>query len=228
MFLCNQERRQKYIEEGDSLKVELENAPSMGRQFISHQWLLDSIEKRMIYDYVYGDLLKSSGKNILDVGGGFCSLSCELAKKHEYSVLDIMAHDDTAALELLNTEHQRDVWIGTDWCDFQIEKKYDIIIANDLFPNVDQRLEMFLDKYLPYCNEMRLSLTYYNNDRVYKVKRVGADEIFHMVAWDNVRLLRSLEKYKNLIEGYNTKVLLDNPPSIFRNGRQVCVLTIRK
>ena len=186
MFLCTPRQRDDYIAAGDPIKDKLLDPELPHSPFISHKWLLDSIEKRMIYNHVYGDLLESDGQKILDVGGGFCSLTHQMLGHHEYSVLDIMAHDDTELLEKINLEQQRAAWIGADWNKFQISQNYDIIIANDLFPNVDQRLEMFLEKYLPHCQEMRLSLTCYNNNRVYKVKRVGVDEVFHMVAWDNI------------------------------------------
>jgi len=221
MFLCDKEKRDDYLDRGDSIGCMLANSLPSNSKFTSHQWLSNSPEKRAIYEIIYGDLISGENKKILDVGGGFCSISNILIAKNDYHLLDIMAHDDTQTLS-------NDFWINSDWNSYKPIKKYDIIVANDLFPNVDQRLEEFLDKFLPHCNEIRLSLTFYNNKKSYKVKRVHADEIFHILAWDNIRLLRSLEKFKDKIENYNPSVLLESAPSIFNNGRHICILKLKR
>lgn len=220
MFLYTKLDREGYLSRGDWVFDLLSSFPQLGSEFASHKWLLNSPEKRSIYEIIYGDLISKGGKKILDVGGGFCSISNILIKKNDYQLLDIMAHDDT---ELLKDAF----WINSDWNSHMPKEKYDVIIANDLFPNVDQRLEEFLDKYLPHCDEMRLSLTFYNNKRSYKVKRVDADEIFHILAWDNMRLLRSLEKYKEKIENYDSSALLTASSSVFNNGRHVCIINLK-
>ena len=56
-----------------------------------------------------------------------------------------------------------------DWFDLK-DENYDIIIANDIFPNVDQRLAMFLKFFLPRCKSMRLSLAWYNLIKYFQVK----------------------------------------------------------
>lgn len=197
--------------------------------FASHKWLLESLPKRMIYAHIYGELLSGSAKarSILDVGGGYSSLTRLLVKNHGYTLLDILAHDPPELLEVIQRSLGRDFWVNSDWYEFQPEAYYDLVIANDLFPNVDQRLELFLQKFMPICQEIRLSLTYYNAPRWYKVKRVGADEVFHIMAWDGAQLKRILEKYVDRIQEPQLDLLLQNPPSLFANGRQVCLVSLR-
>lgn len=102
-----------------------------------------------------------------------------------------------------------------------------MVIANDLFPNVDQRLALFIDKLLPYCKEMRLLLTYYNSPRFYKVKRVDGNEIFYIQAWEGFQTKRFLEKYAERITNPDLDGLLENRPSIFPNGRLVCYVVLK-
>ena len=202
----------KYILEGDVIKNLLDNNSGM---FASHKWLMDSLPKRAVYNSLYGDLLKiKSSKRILDVGGGFCSLSNILINNHNYQLLDIMAHDNVSGMG--------DFLIRQDWYDF-VPDKYDIVISNDLFPNVDQRLELFLERYLPITKEIRISLTYYNTPRFYTTKRVGADEVFCQLAYNG-------HQVKNILEGFfdeNFEELLLELPSLFPNGRQIEILRRR-
>ena len=115
-----------------------------------------------------------AGQSVLDVGcGDDCYEASRLVSRYEF-------------IDLEKT--------NVDWLDFDMEKgsieyKYDppngwdIIIANDVFPNVDQRLELFLEKYLPHCKEMRLSLTYFDEPHWYRAKRIDGDEVLTMLAW---------------------------------------------
>lgn len=199
-----------YMDKDDIISKLLDND---NNTFTSHKWLLDSPPKRAIYDNLYGDLLKTnSSKRILDVGGGFCSLSKILIEHHDYHLLDIMAHDN-------DVDDLGDFLIKEDWYKF-VPDKYDIVIANDLFPNVDQRLELFLEKYLPMTKEIRMSLTYYNTPKFYTTKRIDADEIFCQLAYDGRQVKYILEKF---FDG-NFEELLLELPSLFSNGRQINIL----
>ena len=196
-------------------------------EFSSHRWLLESLPKRMIYRHMYGDLLAPSAQRfrILDVGGGFTALSRLLAKLHDYSVLDIMANDDGKLCNIAGDTLCQS-WIEADWLSFQPVCPYDLVISNDLFPNVDQRLSKFLERYIPFCREIRLLLTYHNDPRWYKVERCDGDEVFHMLAWDGLQLARVLEPYVGRIKNAQLNLLGEKHPSQFRNGRQTCLVTI--
>jgi len=210
MIFTNKELKE-YIAQGDTIGKLLGSADNA---FASHRWLLDSLPKRAIYDNLYGDLLKAdSPKRILDVGGGFCSLSKILIDRHDYHLLDIMAHDDASALG--------DFLIREDWYTFE-PGEYDIVIVNDLFPNVDQRLELFLEKYLPTTKEIRMSLTYYNTPKFYTTKRIDADEIFCQLAYDGRQIKDILERFFD--DDFDELYWMLDPPSIFPNGRQIDIL----
>jgi len=210
MIFTNKELKE-YIAQGDIIGKLLGSNDNV---FESHRWPLDSLPKRAIYDNLYGDLLKAdSPKRILDVGGGFCSLSKILIDRHDYHLLDIMAHDDASVLG--------DFLIREDWYTFE-PGEYDIVIVNDLFPNVDQRLELFLEKYLPTTKEIRMSLTYYNTPKFYTTKRIDADEIFCQLAYDGRQIKDILERFFD--DDFDELYWMLDPPSIFPNGRQIDIL----
>lgn len=199
----------EYVVKGDTINSLLDNT---GKSFMSHRWLVDSLPKRAIYDNLYGDLLqKKRSRKILDVGGGFCSLSKILITHHDYQLLDIMAHDDVSTLG--------NFLIRKDWYKFT-PAKYDIVISNDMFPNVDQRLELFLNKYLPITKEIRMSLTYHNTPKFYTTKRVDTDEIFCQLAYNGHQIKHILERFFTA----DFKDVLLNFPSLFLNGRQIKIL----
>jgi 2-polyprenyl-3-methyl-5-hydroxy-6-metoxy-1,4-benzoquinol methylase len=184
--------------------------------FASHKWLLDIPAKRMIYNDVYGDILKEKGKKILDVGGGFCSLSRDIIKDNQYTLLDIMAHDDHQ--QIIDIEKKLgDFWTNADWYDFVPSEQYDYIIANDLFPNVDQRLDAFVKKFKPFAKKLIITISCYDKDRFYKVKRIDAPEILTIQAWNSAMTFHILKNYVNI----DLKDEQLEQSSIFDNGRVV-------
>ena len=175
---------------------------------VSHKWLLESKPKRMIYTVMYGDLFGGRPpQKILDVGGGYTGLTKTLTEKNEYHLIDLEKNN-------------------IDWYDFKPDK-YDLVMANDLFPNVDQRLELFIRKFIPRCKEMRLSLTYHNQPHFYKTKRTDADEILFMLAYEGLQVESILDNYADRIAGYNPDLLLTSPESLFANGRLVAYVSIK-
>ncbi|MDA1044492.1 MAG: hypothetical protein O3C57_04635 [Verrucomicrobia bacterium] len=195
----------------------------------SHQWLLDSLPKRMIFDSVYGELLQEATprQRVLDVGGGCCSLTRVLANRHDYQLLDIMAHAPAEIVHDMERSTDRSFWICDDWHAFKPQGGYDLIIANDLFPNVDQRLSMFLDKFLPICTSLVVTLTYYPKPRFYKVRRVDADEIMFLQAWDERQTKTTLQRYLECVAAPDLDALFGTSESLFPNGRQICQVTFK-
>lgn len=194
----------------DNLKVMFETYKVESQ---SHIWHLDSKAKRFIYDMVYSDYLRplettfKEPQSILDIGGGYTGLTPIIYKNHNYTLIDFNKPED---------ENVR--WYK-DWFLYYPNYKYDCIIANDIFPNVDQRLEEFLTRFLPTCKELRLVLTTYDN-RWYTTQRIDSgDEILTIKAWDDWQLNRVLNKFSYKITS------LDSPThfgeSIFPNGRHV-------
>lgn len=210
----------EYELNGDLIKDLLDKS---GEVYTSHRWLLSSIVKRMIYNILYGDLIfNSTNKTVLDVGGGFCSISRILINRHNYSLLDILAHENHNLIKEEEVYLNKKFLIDKDWYAF-IPEKYDIVIANDIFPNVDQRLELFINKYLPVTKELRILLTYYNEPRFYFTKRIDADEIFCQLSYSGEQIKNVLDRH---IEG-NFDILLENHSSLFDNNRQIFILIVR-
>ena len=205
----------KYLK-NDWVFKKLENYPK-DKTFTSHKWLLDIPAKRLIYEDVYGELFQSKNKKIIDIGGGFCGLSRELVKNHRYTLVDILTHENHGRIKKIESEVGK-FWVDSDWSDFKLKGKYDIIIANDIFPNVDQRLEKFIKKFKPHTKKIVLTLTCYEEERFYKVKRIDADEIFTIKPWTSS--ITSFILKETL--GSKAPVLrkTDNQ-SIFKNGRIV-------
>lgn len=175
-----------YRVKGDPLLAHLGDPRAAGCQ--SERWLLDSEAKRMIAWTVYAPSL--SGRT-LDVGAGTSSITLKLAEQHDYTVCELP-----------------DDWIELD------PAKFDRVIAVDIFPNVDQRLAAFLERF--WGLTLRLVLTTYP-DRWYRARRLDGDEILTVKAWGWEQTARALAPYMEL----------PYPPaeSLFPNGRQVCLIT---
>jgi hypothetical protein len=194
---------------------------------VCQRWLAETPAKRLIFAELYGELLDSGGLRILDVGGGLTSLTRRLAEAHRYELIDFMAHDPPAAVARFRASVPGLVAHEADWSEVDLAGPYDIVLANDLFPNVDQRLGPFLHEALPICGEIRLSLTYYNEPRGYRAKRVGADEILSVLAWNGPMTRLALEPYADRIHGPDMGVFDANRDSIFPNRRQICLVALK-
>lgn len=196
-------------------------------EIVYQKWLRQSIPKRAILDYLYGFLLGSEDSyRVLDVGGGVTSLSAVLARRHQYSLVDLLAHQHERQIEDLLASFPGFTFFKGDWAAFS-PGEYDYVIANDLFPNVDQRLELFLERMLPCTRELRLSLTISDSPRYYTTRRVDADEILTLLAWNSRFLGVVLDSYSSRIAGYEPKIWSEPRTSLFSNGREVCLVTLR-
>ena len=197
----------------------------------TNKWLLEMDNKRMIYADVYGDFLhteeKSERKSVLDVGGGVNALTKRLAENSEYYLCDFLAHGGSGYLSKINEEEQIH-WIDQDWYEAELAE-YDVIIANDIFPDVDQRLELFIDRMIPKCHELRLVLTYYNEHRFYQMGRKDDSEVMTFLSWDGEILGMKLKKYLSRIDADEEELIKmkDNHESIYWNGRQVCYAVVK-
>lgn len=201
---------EQYVEDMDGHFLDLMARLAKGKdkKATSHRWLIESTPKRMVFAIMYGDLLASRrSRSILDIGGGYSSLTRLLNAKHEYWLVDLQEN-------------------GRDWNSMKPNvMRCDIAISNDLFPNVDQRLDMFISRFLPYCKEMRLSLTYFNKPHWYTLKRTDGDEIMTMLAWTGKQTREVLEKYNST--KVDLRALEHDGKSIFPNGRQVAVAVLK-
>ena len=196
--------------------------------FTSDEWLLNSLAKRCIYDLLYKDLFETNKRlRVLDVGGGMSSFACSKFYSHDYEVLDLFHHDSKESLINIQNHFPSVKFTNNDWQEFEFKNDYDVVIANDIFPNVDQRLDEFIEKFSSHTKEFRLSLTYYNQRRFYKVKRVDADELFFIRPWNGDQLLSVLSPWQETFVNSDINNLIHGKETIFENGRQVCILFLK-
>ena len=205
--------------------------PEYASDFGCNQWLIESAPKRMILSYMYGDLISKKdyiSKRILDVGGGVNLCQKMIAQKYDLSVLDCLTHDKIKSAEHFFKENGISL-INVDWFDMVDSKdNYDLIIANDLFPNVDQRLSEFIENLLPKTRCLRILLTYYNSLRFYTVKRLDADEVMYMRAWNGKDILAVLKTIAPKTWYSKLEKINHHHESIFPNGRVCAILEIER
>jgi len=196
--------------------------------YTTDTWLLSAPAKRCIFNLLYGDLRNASTKmRVLDVGGGLSCFAWSQFEKIDYKVLDLFHHESPQALHKFSKAFPSAKLIHSDWEQFEITNNYDLIIANDLFPNVDQRVDEFIEKFSSHTTEIRLSLTYYNQRRCYQVKRVDADEVFFIRPWNGQQLHTALSPFMEPIQHDTFERLTLGKESIFENGRQICTISIK-
>ena len=199
-------------------------------KFTCNKWLLESIEKRMIFNMLYSDFLqyKEEKLSILDVGGGINIFQKIISQNHNYAVLDIVNHEKKKEAENFAKNFNFNLIIS-DWFDHLSENKenYDILIANDIFPNVDQRLLEFINLALKITQELRICLTYHQFLKIYKVIRKDCSEELTVKAL-NGRNVADILRISDLEVDENTLYSIEkNTESIFQNKRTVALLKIK-
>lgn len=194
----------------------------------THKWLQADPAKRAVVSRLYGDLIsRRTGLRILDVGGGVSMLTQRLSQRHEFVLVDLLAHDDGSVATAVRATLGDSGFHQSDWWSYTPPAPFDVVIANDLFPNVDQRLTEFLEKFIPHCVELRISLTYYPMTKFYLARRVDGEEILCMRAWDGQQTATVMSHYRSRIEDWDPEPFNAAGSSPFANGRQVCVTSLR-
>ena len=224
MYLVNNIKIDLYLKSDVVLEwLDSYSSPS-DEDLTCQRWLRQTPAKRFIFNAMYGDLLIGNHPlKILDVGGGLTGMTRILSTRHNYVLADLLAHDDLKTAQAMKEHAGSDFIRAQDWATLETGS-YDLIIANDIFPNVDQRLEIFLERFLHCTKRMRLSLTYYDTPRFYMTRRVDADEMLCMLAWNGEHLASVLKKYAAQIIGANFGIFLEPVHSVYPNGRQVCLV----
>ncbi|MGC6511933.1 MAG: hypothetical protein ACON4J_04125 [Parvibaculales bacterium] len=221
MIRVNQALLEQYME-CDVVQDHLDNIKNPSELGLTcNQWLANTPPKRAIFHRMYDFCFKSvEPLKILDVGGGVSSFTPLMQAKHDYTLCDLMAHDDLEGAQKALGLSDLNFLKACDWLDLA-DDEYDLVIANDLFPNVDQRLEMFLDKFLPQTKKISLSLTVYDQPKFYLTQRVGVEEHLTVLAWNSDFLTRVLEKYMDRIIEPNFTIFKEKSISLYPNGRHV-------
>jgi hypothetical protein len=192
------------------------------KQLGCQQWLVASEAKRFIWRYLYG-LIPPGTERIIDVGGGVSAMTCFLAEAYDYHLIELLAHDSEEIVRDIRERYEFELY-QSDWYLAQ-PPNGDVVIAVDLFPNVDQRLAEFLAWSEKRAPSTILLLTFYPNSRSYLTKRVDADEFLTFRAWDATDLLHCISNHfgsTNCDEAISASL---NADSLFANGRR-CIAMI--
>jgi hypothetical protein len=115
------------------------------QNMINHQW------KRAMFDSLYGDIV---GEKVLDLAGSYCGVP-NLIINNNYTLVD----QDKILFDLENISFKNISFFNQRFQDFVPVEKYDVVIACDLFLS-NSVFADFPDKFLPFCKEIRFSLTY--------------------------------------------------------------------
>lgn len=230
MKIYNKNDLKKYMQ-NDWILKEIEKKELIEEKDVrTNCWLKEIEAKRMIYADVYGDFISGENQDlkVLDVGGGYNSLTKVIAQNVDYTLCDFLAHGGDYAVS------SNIKWINEDWNTyydnlFQNNERYDIIVANDIFPDVDQRLEIFIERSMKIAKEIRIVLTFYNNPKYYLTKRIDDSEIMTFLSWDGEITATKLGKYMSIkdFSSKERKNMIETKESVFHNGRQVAYCVIK-
>ena len=221
MILISKERIEDYESGDDWVMRYLEK--KLNSDFVCDQWLINSLPKRFIYNLIYRDLLnKDSNMKVYDVGGGITSFTSKLSEYNDYNLVDILAHGG----DINNQNKNKGRIIKKDWYDINFQPS-EIVIANDLFPNVDQRVVCFIEKLIPTTKLIRMTLTWYSSINFYKTKRIDGDEILFMNSWLLEDIKKLIYKFSSRIINYDISILNLVTDSVFKNNRNICYIQIK-
>lgn len=221
------ERLERYLRNDRILWLLREETRPGDDELTSQRWLLQTPAKRLVYDMLYGDLLDNAGGRVLDVGGGLSALTRRLAARHRYALVDLMAHDPPERVAAWRSTLGDAAIHNCDWWACDAAGPYDVVIANDLFPNVDQRLALFLEWALPRAREVRLCLTYYNHPKFYLTRRLDGEEVLCVLAWDGRQTAATLAPFRERIAMPDFAEFERVDDWVFDNRRQIVVATLR-
>lgn len=229
MHRIGSERLAQYMAEDRFATWLRDAAPPDDASLTCQRWLNESGPKRYCADLIYGDLLygdNAVSQSVLDVGGGLSTITRALARRHSLTLVDIIAHDAERLPSFLESEPSLTV-VQDDWFSANLAGPFDIAIAVDIFPNVDQRLQLFLQRVLPIVKELRLALTIYNAPRFYFARRVETEEVLCMLGWDGAQTASVLSRCETEIFAPDLGELLVEHDSVYANGRQVILVRLK-
>jgi len=162
---------------------------------VANDWLIKMPWKRSLGLMIYGDLLAHSERplSVVEIGGSLSGLTLALLERHDYTLVEKVTHEAPEDYRKVEAIAGKKFCFLDDWNNYSIGKDIDLVVASDIFPNVDQRAYEFFDKFLPHTKEMRVTLTFYENV-FFEVKRISSGEVLIMKPW-GVREILSLLQY---------------------------------
>lgn len=206
---------QLYLRDDWVLRRLISQVSELSQVGMTDRWLMESPAKRYIYGLMFGDLVgKKKEISVGEIGPGPGYSSLWVTEGRESVLID--SHPDFSLENGIHGDWSAN-WRHLNGCG--------IILANDVFPNVDQRLlhliQLFLDS---SARELRISLTFFKDIREYLVKRIDAEELLTFKAWQPFELksvlMEAFPEERATIE----QTFLSLPNSIFPNNRLVMIL----
>lgn len=199
------------------------------KYYVSDVWLLKNKAKRALWDLIYTPQIQMEKKSILDVGGGYSVLSKKFAERNKYTLIDPLYHEVSRSdqIDLLMKQDQQ-IRINGDWYHYlsNNEECYDTIVANDVFPNVDQRFLDFLAITKQRFSKLILSLTYFENLNWYLTKRVNLEEHITVRSWRDIDIFRVISDLYDC--SFDQYIIQTKSPdeNFFFNKRKIMICRI--
>lgn len=221
---------------GDQLAAAVAEAQAvfdrLGVSATANRWLADMQWKRALAAALVGDLLDGPRRTVVEIGGGLSGLTLALARTHDYRLLEKATHEREEDYRRVEEEIGTRFLEAGDWADVEA-RPADVLVANDIFPNVDQRLYEVVERYEPLVPELRFSLTYYENE-VFEVERLVSGERLMMKPW-GLRELRGFVDWLVDERGHECGpgsreqlVYEDLSGRLFRNRRNIVLAWITR
>ena len=157
-------------------------------------WIKKSLEKKYLFKFFYDNQIFFK-KKILDVGSGSSQYRKYLIKKND---LDIKSID--FKINFKNNRSNKTLDFSNDF--FTLKKKgmlnkyYDVIFANDIFPNVDNRLEEFILLAKNISPNLIITITIHPDNKFYYSRIIATSETFVYVPMNKEKILMILKKFK--------------------------------
>lgn len=170
--------------------------PPESSRLTASDWLRESPGKRKAFKLCYGDMVKPGlTAYVADIGGGFSHITETLLQSGKYTLVDPLYHVSSAEADSLNEYVEQNLLKRIDWYDFDF-MGYELVIANDIFPNVDFRLAAFLENVrASSVRELRLVLTVFYIDKFLVVQRVGSAEVLTVIPLSVGEICRALQVF---------------------------------
>lgn len=226
MEVVTPEMLDRYVDHDPVARVLDEHSVADDADLVAQRWLRTDAAKRAVTWQVYRELLRTEGLSVLDVGAGLSGLQRALGERHDYTIVDLLVHDPTEATDRFRSTAPDVDLIQSDWSVLDIDRRFDVIVSNDLFPNVDQRLITFLEWSSRLSDRMIMSLTYFHSPKAYAARRIDGDEILHVASWSaaQIEACDGIGGWQGLAARSGTDRY---PPSLFGNGRNVAIADLR-
>ena len=178
------------------------------------EWLLEDRNKFRISSYCY-DFIQVRAKHVIEVGSGLNRFIPSISSKVDYTILDpLYSYQPVQASRMENygVEVIQQDWYGINTAKFKNKS----LICMDLFPNVDQRVERFLN--ICQCSQnFIITLTINDSGKFYPCKRLDGDEVMTVSPWTS-------QMMNNLFYAKGLPTINIQKTNLFDNAREILVL----